>query len=87
MAKVGSLESQLRNNFALARAERDAANGDALAAADRMAVRAFQQARLAMTHADLLASTEFGPAAHFFLTELYSTEDLTQRDADIERVI
>ena len=87
MANVGSLESQLRTNFALARAERDIANGVPLAAADRMAVRAFQQKRLAATHADLLASSEYGPAAHFFLTELYSTDDMTQRDADIERVI
>ena len=87
MAKVGSLESELRNNFAAARAERDAANGLPLNAADRMAVRGFQQARLAATHADLLASSQYGPAAYFFLTELYSTEDMTQRDADIERVI
>ena len=87
MAKVGSLESQLRGNFARARAERNAANDAPLTAADRMAVRAYQQARLAATHADLLSSREFGPAAYFFLTELYSTEDLTQRDADIDRVI
>lgn len=87
MAKAGSLESQLRENFATARAERNAANSDALTAADRMAVRAFQQARLASTHANLLASDQYGPAAYFFLTELYSTEDLTQRDADIDRVI
>ena len=87
MAKDGSLEAELRNNFTAARAQRNVANALPLASADRRAVRAFQQARLAMTHADLLASTEFGPAAHFFLTELYSTEDLTQRDADIERVI
>ena len=38
-------------------------------------------------HADLLASSEFGPAAKVLSVELYSTEDLTQRDADIERVI
>ena len=87
MAKIGSLESQLRNNFAAARAEREAAKGVPLSATDRMAVRAFQQNRLAETHAELLASHAYGPAAHFFLTELYSTEDMTQRDADIERVI
>jgi hypothetical protein len=87
MAKNGSLEHQLRNNFLRARAERDAANAAPLTAADRMAVRAFQQARLAATHADLLESDAYGPAARFFLTELYSTEDMTQRDADIERVI
>ena len=87
MAKVDSLELQLRKNFTAARAEREAANGSPLTAADRMAVRAFQQNRLAETHAELLASDAYGPAAHFFLTELYSTEDMTQRDADIERVI
>lgn len=87
MAKAGSLESELRKNFTAARAHRNVANAVPLTSADRMAVRAFQQARLAHTHADLLESTQFGPAAQFFLTELYSTEDLTQRDADIERVI
>ena len=87
MAKDGSLESELRKNFTAARAHRNVANAVPLAAADRMAVRAFQQARLARTHSDLLESVQFGPAAQFFLTELYSTEDLTQRDADIERVI
>ena len=87
MAKDGSLESELRKNFTAARAHRNVANALPLASADRMAVRAFQQARLARTHADLLESAQFGPAAQFFLTELYSTEDLTQRDADIERVI
>ena len=87
MAKAGSLESELRKNFTAARAHRNVANAVPLASADRMAVRAFQQARLARTHADLLESAQFGPAAQFFLTELYSTEDLTQRDADIERVI
>ena len=87
MAKVNALELQLRNNFAAARAEREAAKAAPLTAADRMAVRAFQQNRLAETHAELLASDAYGPAAHFFLTELYSTDDMTQRDADIERVI
>jgi len=87
MAKDGSLESELRKNFTAARAHRNVANAVPLAAADRMAVRAYQQARLARTHGDLLESAQFGPAAQFFLTELYSTDDLTQRDADIERVI
>lgn len=88
MAKSGtSYESTLRAHFAAARAERAAARDAAVSADDRLAVRRWQQARLAATHADLLASSEFGPAARFFLSELYSTEDLTQRDADIERVI
>ncbi len=88
MSRSGtSYESTLRAHFAAARAERAAARSTAASADDRLAVRRWQQQRLAITHGDLLASDEFGPAARFFLSELYSTEDLTQRDADIERVI
>ena len=89
MAKTSSVESLLRAHFVAARAERRAAASSAsgLGASDRLAVRTWQQARLAATHESLLSSAKFGPAATFFLTELYSTADLTQRDADIERVI
>lgn len=87
MAKSPSIESTLRAHFAAARAERNLAAKTLTSAADRQAVRMYQQARLGATHADLLASDKYGPAATFFLTELYSTEDLAQRDADIERVI
>lgn len=87
MAKSSPAESSLRAHFEAARAEREQARATASTAADRLAVRKYQQARLARTHADLLASDKYGPAATFFLTELYSTEDLTQRDTDIERVI
>lgn len=87
MGKSSHAESSLRAHFEAARAEREQARATASSAADRLAVRTYQQKRLASTHADLLASGKYGPAATFFLTELYSTEDLTQRDADIERVI
>ncbi len=87
MAKFNSVESLLRSHFAAARTERISAASSDIGAADRLAVRSWQQARLAMTHAALLKSPKYGPATTFFLTELYSTEDLTQRDADIERVI
>lgn len=87
MAKTSTAETSLRTHFAAARAERAAAASSTQIKADRLAVRSWQQARLAKTHAALLASEKYGPATTFFLTELYSTEDLTQRDADIERVI
>ena len=87
MAKTGMAESSLRAHFAAARSERAAAASSAQIKADRLAVRTWQQTRLAATHAALLASEKYGPATTFFLTELYSTADLTQRDADIERVI
>ena len=87
MAKTSIAETSLRTHFAAARAERAAAASSAQIKADRLAVRTWQQKRLAATHAALLASAKYGPATTFFLTELYSTADLTQRDADIERVI
>ena len=87
MAKSASLESLLRAHFAAARSERTSAASSAASAGDRLAIRQWQQERLATTHAALLKSPKYGPATTFFLTELYSTADLTQRDADIERVI
>jgi hypothetical protein len=80
-------EQSLRKHLSDARAERERARANPLASADRMAVRVYQQLRMANTHADLVKSERYGPAAKFFLTELYTTADLSQRDADIERVI
>ena len=48
-------------------------------------LRRFQSQRLAQTHADLLASPRFGPAAQFFLTDVYGPRDFSQRDADLQR--
>jgi hypothetical protein len=48
-------------------------------------LRRFQSQRLARTHADLLASPRFGPAAHFFLSDVYGPRDFSQRDADLQR--
>jgi len=87
MAKTNLNESALRTHLAAARSEREAAARYAVSAADRLAVRAWQQGRLSATHADYLASPRYGPAARFFVNELYSTNDLTQRHTDIERVV
>ncbi len=46
-------------------------------------LREWQSKRLAHTHADLLASPEFGPAARFFLTDIYAPKDFSRRDADL----
>ena len=48
-------------------------------------LRRFQSQRLASTHADLLASPRFGPAARFFLSDVYAPRDFSQRDADLQR--
>lgn len=47
-------------------------------------LRTWQSARLAQTHADLLASHRYGPACGFFLNDIYAPRDFSQRDQDIE---
>ncbi|MES3022160.1 MAG: hypothetical protein V4857_11335 [Pseudomonadota bacterium] len=80
---VYTLEQQLR----AVKAERlDARREPALLAA-RSALKRFQSARLAATHADLLAGRDTHDAAVYFLEELYGAHDLSQRDVDLERII
>ncbi len=50
------------------------------------AVKAFQAARFRSTYNDLLATERFRPAVLFFLNELYSDKDYTQRDAQFVRI-
>lgn len=77
------LEEQLR---AVA-AERLAAKKEPALLAARTALKKFQAARLAATHADLLETPDTGDAALFFLQELYGSQDLSQRDIDLGRII
>jgi hypothetical protein len=53
----------------------------------RQHLRTWQAGRLARTHADLLASPRFGLAATFFLTEVYSTKDVSKRDESVKRAV
>ena len=50
------------------------------------AVKAWQQARLARSYADLAADTRYAPAIAFFLDELYGIKDSTMRDRDLVRM-
>ncbi len=59
----------------------------ARASSRRLALRAWQAARLARTHADLLESPHFGSAAAFFLADIYDLKDLSKRDAAIKRIV
>ncbi|MCW5879486.1 MAG: hypothetical protein KIS91_00860 [Anaerolineae bacterium] len=47
------------------------------------ALREYQSARLRRTHADLVASPEYGPATEFFLNDIYAPKDFSRRDADL----
>ena len=70
-----------------ARDWRLAAAADAGHGRRRQRLREWQAARLADTHADLLASPRFGEAAAFFLAELYGPKDFSLRDAEVERIL
>jgi hypothetical protein len=66
---------------------RGAARDQPVTARDRAALRAWQADRLARTYRDLLASPRYGPAASFFLAELYGSHDHIERDQAIARVV
>lgn len=85
--KKQDIVTRLRRDLQAAAVERLVAAKDPEAASARAALRRFQSARMAQTHADLLADAHTRAAAHFFLDDLYGTHDFTQRDADIERII
>src|SRR5881392_641295 len=80
---VETLEQQLR----AVKAERQAAEREPALLAARSALKRYQAARLARTHADLLAAPDSHDAAVFFLDDLYGALDLNQRDLDLERII
>lgn len=60
---------------------------DTAAMQTRTALKQFQAERMRYTHADLLATRDTEAAARFFLEDLYGTHDMTQRDADVERIV
>ena len=78
---------RLREGIARVRALRDAARADPVLAQDRLLVRAWQADRLARTYPDLLSSPRYGPAAEFFLSDLYGPKDFSARDEEVARII
>jgi hypothetical protein len=79
--------SALRADLAHAAAERLVAKNDPAIGAARTALKRFQSDRMARTHADFLRSPDSHAATTFFLDDLYGPQDLTKRDADLERIV
>jgi len=73
--------------IAEARDLRKAATADPVRGRRRLVLRAWQVARLARTHADLLGSERYGEAATFFLADIYNPKDCGERDAELERIL
>ena len=79
--------ADLKRFLAEARDLRLAAAADPVRGQQRDRLRAWQAARLAKTHADLLASPKFNIAATFFLSDLYGPKDFSERDTEMEKVL
>jgi hypothetical protein len=60
---------------------------DAAFSERRARLRAWQAARLARTHRDLLESPRFHDAAEFFLTDLYGPRDLSRHIEEVRRLV
>lgn len=82
-AQAEALHRHLRDAGTL----RAAVNADPDGARDRLRLREWQAGRLARCYADLLASERYGPAARFFLSDLYGPRDFSSRDAEVERIL
>lgn len=76
----------IREAVARVTAIRMAAFSDPATQAATKVVKSFQARRFSGTYGDLLASVEFGAAARFFLQDLYSDKDYSQRDAQFSRI-
>jgi hypothetical protein len=50
-------------------------------------LKRYQQARFALTYADLLGNPRYAGAARFFLDDLYGPADFSQRDAQFARIV
>ena len=74
-------------NLKLVDAERGHRSADPVLGAKVVALKAFQQRRFSHTYADLLRTTRYGPAARFFLDELYGPGDFTRRDSQFARIV
>ncbi len=76
----------IRNAVAQVSALRLEALGNPALAAGIATVKRFQAARFTQTYADVLRAGPYQGAARFFVDELYSGRDFTQRDAQFSRI-
>lgn len=66
---------------------RAARAGDAALCERLQALKTYQAQRFRLSYADLLADGRHGPAARFFLHELYGPQEFGARDAQFARIV
>lgn len=82
LAAYGSIAQSLQRVEALRRLR--AASPDLALRTQQL--RRWQAQRFRRTYSDVLQDPQMGPAALFFLTELYSDQEYSQRDAQFARI-
>jgi len=87
MSETEDPVSRMHRQLDLAAALRGSVATDAAAQSARQRLRSWQAVRLGRTHADLLAGKRTGPAASFFLTDLYGATDLGKLAAEVRRIV
>jgi hypothetical protein len=80
------LSAFLRQQIDRAKSLRTGRGSDSQGSAKRRLLREWQQERLSRTYRDLLDSPRYGPAAEFFLSDLYGLKDTSARDTAVERL-
>jgi hypothetical protein len=80
-------EASILRSLDAVEAERVARAADPVLGRRVVALKAWQQARFRVTHAELLASSRYRDAARFFLEELYGPADFSRRDAQFARIV
>lgn len=78
--------TQIRSAVAQVDGLRQSAQHSPDLAAAVQQIKLLQSQRFSGSYADLLASELFRPAVRFFLDELYSSRDFSQRDAQFSRI-
>src|SRR5256885_1127124 len=79
--------NSILNHLNAVDAERERRATSSGLAARVLALKTYQQRRFAHTYDDLLKTSRYGPAARFFLEELYGPRDYSDRDAQFARVV
>lgn len=82
-----AVAARITRDLKLAAGLRRNAAADPVRARERDALRSWQAARLTRTYPGLLADARYGPAARFFLSDLYGPKDFSERDDEIERIL
>lgn len=86
-AEKAAVAACLERDLKLAAGLRRNAAADPVRAAEHDLLRAWQADRLAATYPELLADPRYGPAAEFFLADLYGPKDFSARDLEVARIL